>query len=82
MQLSPEAEKIIQQAQSLRQARREKLERDLHFIDAAYDRRIRRARGSTIWNRSSCTCFSSKPFNLRRFCWRRVRWIRRRVNKN
>ena len=82
MHLSPEAEEILKQMQSLREARGEKLHRDLYYIDAEYDRRIRRVRASTIWNRSSCTCFSSKPFCFHRFCSRRLRWIRRRIGKS
>lgn len=82
MNLSPEAEDILEQMQTLREERREKLERDLHYIDAAYDRNIRRVQTSAIWNRSSCRCFTHRPFSLRRFCSRRVRWLRRRLAKN
>ena len=81
MHLSPEAEEILKQVQSLREERGEKLRRDLYYIDAQYDRRVRRVRVSAIWNRSSCTCFSSKPFCLRRFYTRRIRWVRRRLAK-
>ncbi len=79
MHVSPEAKEILQQVQQLRADREERLQRDLHYIDAAYDRQIRRVQASAIWNRSSCECFSSKPFSARRFCTRRVRWLRRRL---
>lgn len=79
MHVSPEAEEILKQVESLRELRRERLHRDLHFIDAAYDRQIRRVQATAIWNRSSCECFSSKPFCVRRFCLRRMKWIRRRI---
>ena len=82
MHFSPDADEILQQIRLIREARSRKLERDMHFIDAAYDRKIRRVHASTIWNRSNCTCFSSKPFCVRRFCSRRMRWVRRRLNRD
>lgn len=82
MRISPEAEKILQQVRTMREDRSRNLQRDMHFIDAAYDRKLRRIQASAIWNRSSCTCFSSKPFCIRRFCLRRVKWIRRRFARD
>jgi hypothetical protein len=79
MHMSPEAEEIFQQVRSLREYRSRRLQCNMHYIDAAYDRKVRRIYSSAIWNRSNCTCFSSKPFCIRRFCTRRVRWIRRRL---
>ena len=79
MHISPEADEILRQVRLLREARSRSFERDMHFIDAAYDRKVRRIQASAIWNRSSCTCFSSRPFCVRRFCSRRVRWIRHRL---
>ena len=82
MHISPDADEIIQQFQLLRAARSQKLERDMHFIDAAYDRKVRRVQFSAIWNRTNCTCFSSRPFCMRRFCSRRIKWVRRQLTRN
>ena len=82
MRLSPEAEDILEQMQTLREARRKKLERDLPYIDAAYDRNVRRVKASALWNRSGCRCFTHRPFSLRRFYLRRVRWLRRQLSKS
>lgn len=80
MNLSPEAKSILEEFRCLRERRERDLQRDLHFIDAAYDRQMRRIQATAIWNRTSCTCFSSKPFCLRRFCNRRLRWVRRQLS--
>ncbi|MGI9427498.1 MAG: hypothetical protein ACR2NM_02490 [Bythopirellula sp.] len=80
--MSPEAEEILREVRELRERRSQSLEQDLYLIDATYDRQIRRVHASTLWNRSSCACFSSKPFSLRRFCLRRVKWIRRRWERH
>ena len=82
MNVSPDAEEILKQLRELRAERNAELQRDLHYIDAAYDRQIRRVQSSAIWNRSSCECFSSKPFSARRFCLRRIKWFKRRLARN
>ncbi len=66
--LSGSRREILRQVRLIREARSRNLERDMHFIDAAYDRKVRRIYASAIWNRSNCICFSSKPFCVRRFC--------------
>lgn len=81
MQLSPEAEQILRQVRSLRAARQRKLECDLHFIDAKYDRTVRRTHTTSMWNRHYCSCVTRKPFCMRRFCVRRVRWLRQRLRR-
>lgn len=78
MKVSPEVKEILQQVESLRAQRDERLKRDLHYINAAYDRTIRRVETSTIWNRSSCQCHSRRAFNTKRFCSRRLRWLQRK----
>ena len=42
MNLSADADAVLHEIRELRAARRERLERDLHFIDAEYDRLFRR----------------------------------------
>ncbi|MEM8947081.1 MAG: hypothetical protein AAGD11_18045 [Planctomycetota bacterium] len=79
MDVSPEVEEILRQVKTLRANRQRRLERDLHYIDAAYDRQLRRVESSAIWNRSSCTCYSRRPFSAQRFCRRRFRWLQRRL---
>ena len=79
MNQSPDVDEILRQVRSVREARSRSFERDMHFINATYDRKIRRIQASTIWNRACCTCFSSKPFCVRRFVTRRVKLIRRRL---
>lgn len=81
MQVSPEVQEILEQVRTLRQHRDACLRRDMHYIDAEYDRAVRRVQASALWNRSSCECFSSKPLTFRRFYLRRKRWLRRRFSK-
>ena len=68
MNVSPEFDAVLLEIHRRRAARDERLQRDLHFIDAECERRLRRVRNGGFGGRSVC---------LRRRCRRRVRSWRR-----
>ena len=66
MRQSEQADAIIQEIHALRTERQERLQRDLHFIDAEYDRRLRRVHAGILGSVTKPTC-------LRRRCCSAIR---------
>jgi hypothetical protein len=75
MQVSEDAGVIVHEIRELRGERERRLQCDLHFIDAEYDRRVRRAQAGVIGGTAWRACSITNPVCLRRHC----RWGLRRL---
>jgi hypothetical protein len=79
MSNSTQADEVLHRIRELRAARQQRLERDLHYIDAQFDRRIRRINSRCRVTRTDSSPLLPTPICVRR-CYRRgVRRLRRRL---
>ena len=68
MQVSEDAGAIVQEIRQLREERERRLQCDLHFIDAEYDRRLRRIQAGVTGGTSLWSCSVANALCLRRRC--------------
>ena len=70
MQVSEDAGAIVREIRELREERERRLQSDLHFIDAEYDRTLRRVQAGVTCSFADLVCVR-----------RRCRWGLRQVRK-
>ena len=81
MNVSQNADAIVREIRELREERQRRLECDMHFIDAEYDRRLRRLQAGSAGGPSLWSCSVTNPVCLRRRCRRGMRRLRWRLTR-
>lgn len=76
---SQDADLLLREIRSLREERQRRFERDLHFIDAEYDRRVRRLRSGEHSKQPPWARSMDPPLCLRRRCLLGMRRFKRRL---
>ena len=79
MHVSEDADELVREIRELRAARQQRLQCDLHYINAEYDRRLRRIDDGRFSRTSIWSYSIASPICLRRRCRWGLRRLRRRL---